>query len=362
MYKETISDRQGIYLVILFIVGTNVIMATALDAKQDFWLAIILAIVLALPVVFIYSRLHVMFPGKNLFDIIEICFGKVIGKVFIILLTFYLFETGCEVLRNFAEFVNIASFPETPLIVPAIVSIAVCAYAVKEGIELMGRWSKVFFLVIIFSAIASFILLMADMDTNNLKPLLSSGIQAIVKGTSLAFLFPFTQILPFTMAFADFQSKKSPYKVYLRGLVIGGIFIILISLTSVLVLGVREAQSVYHPAYIASKRINIGKHLQRLEILNASIFSLGAFIKVSVYLLAASNGVAKIFNISDYRFIVVPSALLILNLSYIVVDNIMEFWEWTKESWKYYAFLFQVFLPVIVWITAEIKHKQMKKT
>lgn len=359
MHKELISDRQGILLVVIFIIGTNVIQVTGLDAKQDFWLAIILAMVLALPIIFIYSRLHVIFPGKDLFDIIEICLGKFFGKVFVILFTFYMFETASEVLRNFAQFVNIASFPETPIIIPAAFIIAVCTWAVKEGIEVMGRWSLPFFLVIIFSAIASALLLIPDMNIDNLQPILSNGIQPIMKGISLAFLFPFTQILPFTMVFSDFQSKKSPYKVYLRSLAIGGVIVVFISFITVVVLGVNEAQSVYHASYIASKRINIGKYLQRLEILNAIIFSLGAFIKVSIYLLATSKGVAKIFRLSDYRFIVVPSALLILNLSYFLVNSIMEFWEWTDFAWKYYAFLFQAILPVIVWVAAEIKKKQL---
>lgn len=357
-----ISDKQATYLVILFIVGTSVIQATALDAKQDFWLAIILAIVLALPILFIYSRLHVLFPGKDLLDIVEISFGKFIGKVFVIIFAAYILESTSEVLRNFSEFVNISSFPETPKIIPPIVMMATCTWAAKEGIEVIGRWAEPFFLVIISSTIASFLLLITDMDINNLKPVLSSGMEPIMMGTSLALLFPFTQTLAFTMAFSDFQRKKSPYKVYLSGLVIGGGFIILISSISILVLGVSEAQTVYHPSFIAAKRINIGKHIQRLEIINASMFSLGAFIKISIYLLASSKGIAKVFNVSDYRFIVVPSALLILNLSHIIVENIMEFWEWTDYAWKYYGFLFQVILPVSVWIAAEIKHKQMKKT
>lgn len=359
LHKETISDRQGILLLALFIIGTNVIQATALDAKQDFWLAIILAMVLSLPMILIYSRIHIMFPGKNLFDVIELCLGKVIGKVFIIFFTFYVLETGSEVLRNYAQFVNIASFPETPIMAPTILIAVVCTYAVKKGIEVMGRYAQLFFLVIIFAIIVSALLLIPDMNIDYLKPILSNGIQPIMKGTTLTFIFPFTQILPFTMVLSDFRSDKSPYNIYLKSLVIGGVIIIFISYMTVAVLGVNTGQSVYFPTYMASKRINIGKYLQRLEILNASIFSLGAFIKISIYILATSKGVAKIFEVSEYRFIVIPCALLILNLSYFVFDNIMEFWEFTYLGWKYYAFLFQAILPFIVWIAAEIKKRKI---
>ncbi|WFD10173.1 GerAB/ArcD/ProY family transporter [Tepidibacter hydrothermalis] len=359
MNKEIISDKQGIALIILFIVGTSSIQASGLDAKQDLWITVILSIFMALPVVILFGRLHVIFPQKDLFDIIEICFGKFIGKIIIMLFTFFCFETGSEVLRNFGQFVNIVTLHDTPLVIPDTIMIILCIWAVKEGIELTGRWSEFFILIVIGFLFVSVLLLIPDINMNNISPTLYNGAKPVMQGAFIVFLFPFTQILPFTMAFSTFKRKTSPYKVYTVGLIIGGILIFVISVTNILVLGINQASIVYHPSYFTTGRIDIGNFVQRVEVIITTIFSLGAFIKISIYLLGACKGVVKIFGYVDYRFIVMPIALSMLNLSCFIVDNIMEFWEWTDEVWKYYGLFFQVILPIIIWITCEIKKNRV---
>ncbi|MCG8642507.1 MAG: spore germination protein, partial [Desulfobacterales bacterium] len=69
MKKEVISDKEGLALFVLFIIGTNAILGTGFAAKQDVWLAILLGMLISLPIIFVYARLHFIFPQKNLFDI-----------------------------------------------------------------------------------------------------------------------------------------------------------------------------------------------------------------------------------------------------------------------------------------------------
>lgn len=54
MNKETISDMQGISLIVLAIIGEASIFVMGIDAKRDLWLAIILAIIIALSTALIY--------------------------------------------------------------------------------------------------------------------------------------------------------------------------------------------------------------------------------------------------------------------------------------------------------------------
>lgn len=88
---------------------------------------------------------------------------------------------------------------------------------------------------------------------------------------------------------------------------------------------------------------------------------LGVIIKISVYLLGACRGCAKILGCKDYRCIIMPIALLILIISNFVTDSIMGFYEWTSGMWNCYALIFQVIFPIIIWITVEIKKKQLDK-
>jgi len=151
--------------------------------------------------------------------------------------------------------------------------------------------------------------------------------------------------------------KKSYYKVYITGLFIAGIIIVCTYLTNVLVLGVNRAASLYFPSYGTAARINIGDIVQRIEIVVGVVFVIGGFIKVNICLLATCRGITKIFRYKDYRFIVTPIGLLLINLSYLIYDNTIEFLEWSHDIWRYYAFPFQVIFPIVLLITAEIKRQ-----
>ncbi|SHJ49254.1 GerAB/ArcD/ProY family transporter [Tepidibacter formicigenes] len=361
MNEEILSDKQGLSIMIMFIIGTASIMARGLDAKQDLWIAIILAMIAHIPIALVCSYLLSTFPGKNIFDIIELCFGNIIGKVVLILYTLFIFHTGVLVYMNFTNFVNTVALWNTPKIIVMIIIVILSSYIVKEGIEVIGRWAEVFLIILIGFILISRLLLIKDMNIDNLYPFLNNGIKPIIKGTYSVFAFPFTQTAVFTAAFSRFKTKKSYYNVYLKSLLIGGLVIFIISVTNILVLGVNRAVSVYYASYDSTSRIDVGSLLQRLEVIIAVVFSFGAFIKGSIYLLASCKGISRIFDINDYKFIVIPISLLMINLSYFLHDGVKDYFEWILNVWQYYAFPFQVILPIIVFITVEIRYKNLIK-
>ncbi|WP_432408296.1 GerAB/ArcD/ProY family transporter [Wukongibacter sp. M2B1] len=359
MKKEVISDKQGIAIIVLFIVGSSSIFAQGLEAKQDLWLAFVLGIIMVLPMIMIYARLHYIFSDKDLFDIVDICFGKLIGKVLIILYIWFVYYFSSDMLFTYGQFIRVVWFQETPQIIIIIFMGILCVLAIKEGIELLGRFSQLFFHIPIITLFIIIILLISDMNINNLRPVLKAGIKPILEGAFSVFTFPLVEIVMFTMAFSNFKRKKSPYKVFIIGLLIGGVYLLILSLTNILVIGVDIATNHYYPSHTTISRIDVGGILQRIEIVIAITYCLGGFIKISLLLLCVCKGVTKIFGFKDYRFIIIPISLLILNLSYFQYESVMYYFEWGKDVWPYYSFPFQVILPIIIWIVAEIKKKKL---
>ncbi|WBW95314.1 GerAB/ArcD/ProY family transporter [Oceanirhabdus sp. W0125-5] len=357
MKKEVISDRHGIVLMTMFIIGTSSIQATGIDAKQDIWLAIILGTFMSIPILFIYARLHVIFQNKDMFDIIECCFGKVIGKIIELIITLFIIETAAEVLINFGYFVKIIGLPRTPMFLLDALMIFLCVCMVYKGIGVIGKWGEFFIIILVGFLIVSLLLLIPAMDIKNLKPVLANGSKPILKGSFAAFMFPFTETIPFTIAFSAFKRKKSPYKVYLIGLFFGSFLILGVSMINILVLGVDTASSLYHPTYFSFSKMGFGVFLKRAEVIASIIFLLGVIIKISVFLLGACRGFGKILEYKDYGVLIIPTAVLILIISHFETINIMSFYEWTAGMWNYYALIFQVIFPIIIWIIAEIKKK-----
>ena len=359
MKSEVISDAQGISLIVMFLGGTTSLLTLGISAKQDFWIAILLAVAISVPVYLMFARLHKSFPGKNLFDIIELCFGKIIGKILILLFTLFCLDEGTEVIINMAQFTNSTFLSDTPRIVLTISMILLGIWAVKQGIEVFGRWARIVCIPFCATIIISVLLLIPSMDINNMLPVFNQDVQSIFKGTYLTFSFPFGEIFAISIIFSRFRTPKTSYKVYMSGLFIGMIIPLLLSASNVLVLGTDDAAAYFHPAYFALRRIALGNFLQRIEVLSSVVYLLGSFVKVTIYLFAISIGVSKLFQFDDHRFIVIPAGLIIMNLSYFYFVDMLAFWEYAEKVWVYYAIPMETVIPLLIFVVAEIRKKKL---
>jgi spore germination protein KB len=91
----------------------------------------LVGIIMAVPMLLVFSRILSLFPGEDLFAILDITLGKVMGKILAVLYVWYAFHVGALVLRNFGEFFNIIAMPETPMLVSLLCFGLLCIIAVK---------------------------------------------------------------------------------------------------------------------------------------------------------------------------------------------------------------------------------------
>lgn len=359
MRQEKITDKEAIFLLITFYIGSSIIIGVDGESNNDAWISGIIGLVMAVPIIFVYSRILSLFPGYSLFDIVELVFGKIIGKIVTLFYIWYSFHLGALVIRNFGEFINTIAMPETPLFVTMFFLTIVCIFAVISGIEVIGRISASVLPILFFILFAVYLMSIPKMNLHFIKPILGSGFPLVIKGGFSAFSFPFAESVIFMGAFYSLKTKKSTYKVYLIGTAIAGLLIIAITFRSIVILG-QTFTNFYFPTYIAVSLVNLGDFLQRIELTVSVVFVFGVFIKSSICLMVTCKGIAKLFNLQDYRSIVIQVGLLMLYLSYIIYDSIMEMKNWAFQAYPYYAFPFQVILPLILLITAEIKTRKTK--
>ena len=360
MHKEIVSDRQGISMIIMFLFGSTLLMGTGGSGKKEAWLSVLLAMLAAFFIFLVYAEILSLFPKKDLFDILQIVHGKVLGKILSFIYLCFSIHLGALVISNFGQFTQTVGLPETPPAVVITILILLCIWVVKEGIEVLGRWSELFvrflFVLVAFTLSAS----TTQMELTNLQPFLYEGIAPVLKGALASFSFPFGETVLFLLVLSSLNTKRSPFKVYSLGLLIGGGIIFLLSLRTILVLGEVTAGRHYFPPYVAVSRIDIGDFLTRLELAVSISFFTTGFVKISVCLLGASKGVSKLFNFTDYRFCVAPIGLFMLSLSRIAYENMLETKEFVTNVWPYYALIFQVILPLFTYLVLKIKLKHRK--
>ncbi len=355
MNREIISDKQAISLVVLFIIGTTLILGIGAEAGKDSWIVVLLGILISLPMVMIYARILSLFPNMDFFEILQHIFGKFIGGIISLSYIWFALHLGSLVLRNLGEYIVTVSLIETPIIIPMVFFIFLCSYVIKSGIEVLGRWGEFALIILLFFILLTVVFLIPDMELNNIRPILNKGVQPIIMGAFSVFAFPFAETVLFCTILSFASESKSIYKIYFWGIVIGGAVVFIAVLRNILVLGETSYITSYFPSHKAVSRTNIGNFIQRLEIIISVVLMGAGLVKISICLIGACRGITKILGFKDYRFIVIPTALLMLNLSYLIYDSAMEMFQWAFEIWPYYAFLFQVILPILILMGGEIR-------
>ncbi len=360
MNKETISLRQAIYSIMLFIFGSSIVVGVSGEAKQDAWISLLLAMAAAFPLLMMYARIIRLYPETDFFDIIITVFGKIIGRVIIALFTWYAIHLAALVIKNFSEFLQIVSMPETPEL-PMMAALAfVTAYLAKSSTSVLGKWSVVMFPIVTIVILLTVVLSVKDMDLTNLLPILEKGWTPIVAGAYQIVTFPFAETVVFLCMAGSIKKQDSPYKIYGYSLLASGLFLALVMVRNISILGPTMVGASYFPSYTTARILTLGDFLSRIEGTITMNFLLSGIVKIAVCLHAGAKGIAKLFNIDVYKNMLMPASMLALALCAIVYKSAMEMFGFLKY-YQFYAIPFQILIPLLVWIAAEIKVRREPK-
>ncbi|MEA4969437.1 MAG: endospore germination permease [Candidatus Pelethousia sp.] len=361
MKSEKATFTQMLFSIVLFNFGSSVIMGVSDGVAQDAWVAIVLGAVLIAPVLCLYARLFRLFPEKDLFEIMQLVFGKVGGKVLTVLFVWYATHLAALVLRDFSEFTQIVAMNETPQLPIMILMILTTVYLTRSGMRAIGKWSLVTVFLVLGVVALTFLAAIPQLNLDDLMPFFEHSPVQIAQATFGVFAFPYAETVIFLGLAGSFEKKDNPYKLFLYALSIILLIFIIVFLRNLTLLGNTLNSLNYFPSYVTVRIIGIGDFLARMEGSISSNFLLAGIVKIAACLLAASKGMASLFNMEHYRPIVLPMGMLVLAICSILYENTMQMFAFLTY-YPYYAFPFQVILPLAVWIGGEIYVKKHKKT
>lgn len=357
MKKETLSPLYAKCIIIMFIIGSTVVLGVGTLTKQDAWMAVIIAMAYVIPFVLIYGRLVKLYPEQGLYEIIEAVTGKVFGTILIVLYTWYAFHLGTLVLRNFAEFIHVNMLRETPHSAMMILVIITAVYLTKSGLVAMGRFSLFTLVILIVVVIVTVLGSLNQMEIHFMQPVLAADAGALFEEGYNIFSFPLAETVLFLTAASAVRKEDSPYKIYLWSILFAGIILISIVVRNVLILGPEMVSTSYFPSFVAARIINIGDFFARIEGFISMNFILSGILKISCCLFAATTGIAKLAGITNFKRLILPVSMLMMAFCEIVYTNIMDMFAWFK-IYRFYSIPFQIILPLLLWILAEIKAKK----
>lgn len=367
MGKMSISHIQLFCLIVLFELGSAIVIGVGMEAKQDAWLAIVIAMIFGLMIFLMHSYLYNLYPNEPFTLFVKKIVGKHAGNALTILYTCYFLYLGSRVLRDFTDFIEIYLLSGTPNITIDLLMVAVIAYGVFLGVEVIARTGEILFFISI-SLGFSFLFLVyisGKVHMENLQPVLEYGIRKVMEAAFPATTtFPFGEMIVFLMFlhYVNSSHKAKTIRICMLGIVISGLILSFAMITNIVVLGPYMVREAMLPLLETIGRVNIGGFIQRLDPLVIILLVVGGYFKISLFLTASVIGLASLEKGNKEKGYIIPLSLLMIALSIAMSSNTVEHLKIGLQIVPVYLHLpFQIGIPFVLCIIACIKNKYKKR-
>jgi spore germination protein KB len=357
--KGKISNSQLSIIIIGFVLGTSVIISPGRGAGRDSWLALSIGLIEGLIAAWIFTSLFKQFENKTIIEINSLVYGKFIGKIISSFFIWYLFHLGSLGLSHYGRFFNLEIYPATPRIVLLISLILVCALTVSRGIEVLARCSLILVAITMFLVSSDTLLLIPHFKFDYIKPIMDLPIKKLLWYAHSTGSSPFGETVAFLMILPFADKPKKGFSILLKGLLISGLILIIISVRNTLVLGKLTTNYTY-PSFLTAQVIDVGDVLTRVEVVIATILITMGFIKVSVLVYGTVLGTAQILNLRSYLPLIIPTAIIMVIMALTNVENTVEMINFVDKVYPIYVIPFEIVIPLITLIIAKLRKLPQK--
>ncbi|MFJ7972410.1 endospore germination permease [Psychrobacillus sp. NPDC096389] len=360
-----INSYQFLVLVILFTIGTSILVipsALAANAKQDAWIAAIVGNGIGLLIVWLYTKISLLFPKLTYIQLNVMLFGKWIGIIFSFLFIFMTLLYAAMLLYYSGSFLTIHVMPNTPMAATNILLAIILVMAVRLGLETIARAAEIFIGVFFLLFIILVVFIAPEVQFKNIQPVLETDINIVVQSSLPLIVVSSLNAISLLMIFPAFINQpKSAKKHFLIGNLIGGFIVTIITSLCILVLGSDMTTLQRFPSYELAKKINIGNFVNRIEALMAALWIICLYFKMVIYFYAGVLGFAQVFHLNDYRPLTYPLGIIVVVLSLVIFPNIIEQSVYDATIDIYFSLMMCLLLPLLMVVVYAIRKKQLKK-
>lgn len=351
MENAKISLIQWFALIILFELGSAIVVGLGMSAGKDAWLAILLGMVLGLGVFSIYTTLFRIHRADSFIHLIQYAFGKPLGVVLAFLYVLYFLYLSARVLRDFGELLLTSTYEFTPLFVIHALMILSVVYVVSKGIETLARTGEIYFLVILLLGIAGNLVVWfsGKMEPKQLLPFLENGWAPIMETVFPTVLtFPFGEMITFAILFPYVNRPKKAAAVGRFAVATAGVLLAYTVAIDIMVLGENVARRSAFPLLTTISIIHITGFFQRLDAIVVLTLIIGGFFKIALFFYVAVASSSELFHLSSHQKLTYPLGIVVLIFSMMIASHFPGHIEEGLRVVPLYVHLpFQIGIPFI---------------
>ena len=327
----------------------------AVHARSDLWISPVWASLLGFLAVFLAIRLHALFPNETVIQYSQRIAGKIAGRALGLLFLLFYLHVNSVIVREYAEFLNGVFLAQTPMIVVISSLVLLCSFAVRGGIEVIGRSAQFFFPFFIFPLLLMTLALIPDYKPANVLPFLEKGVMPSLKGAVapagwFSEMFMIAFFLPFV------KDRKKVGKWAMLSVIITMLTMMITNLVTLFILG-NETSSMLYPVMTVAQYVSIADFFENMESVVMAVWVMGAFVKVSAFYYVTVLGTAQWLQLSDSRPITFPIGLLTVLFAFWGLPNAGAMVEFLGKPAPFYLLSLQVVIPALLLMIALIRRR-----
>jgi spore germination protein KB len=358
--KGKISALQLTLLAAVVLEGAVYVLSfTATLSKHDTWLVILTSLIIAVPFGYIYAFLAKRFPGRNLVAIHNLIYGRYLGTAVSLYYLGYFLLVFSFTIRDVGDFYNIFFMRDTPREIILMVFVCASAYAVWNGIEVLGRLVPFTVTLISLVIIGTTFILLPQMEFAHFLPIGELSLIDLIHSTQIISEIPFgvamITFLPLAFVTNDYHHTV---KTVLLGLQLGAAFFMVIAIRNTAVLGNTEAL-LYSSSFQTSRLINIG-FLSRLDILFAIGHTFGQFSLNSIYFYITVLLLSQIMGLRTYLPLIFPLGCIGVILAMIVYPSVTAHFQNAQNVEIMFFFPAMFIFPPLSLFLAKVRNLPWK--
>ncbi len=357
---QQITSFQLNALLILFLLGSTVVVGLGLDVGTDAWIVTIISSQIGMGLLYFYMMFFLKFQ-LNFAELLIKGFGKYLGKTLVFFYILYFLYIASRVVKDFSFFIAQVLFYEIEYYLITLTFITLILYACYLGIEAISRTTEIlffltilmFFLMILFSLISN------QIELSNLFPLFSGNWRAIFHSLfPERVTFPYGELIVFTFIFPLINKKKNLFKR--TWIVIPITAFIMFSLTELTIglLGPKMSALFIFPLAQAIELISIGDIIQHLEILSTAVFFFVGFVKISLFIQASLYSAQTLVTVKPKTILLIFAPCLMIMSIFNSTNLSQHFYYGLKVVPLFLHIPFQFFIPLLLFVILSLKNVQ----
>lgn len=364
MSNSKIGNIEAIALILTIMINhiiLNLPKSIITSTASGSIINVIFITLVMLGITYLVCKLWKKFPNKDIIDIAHFLGGKWLKIIVGLLFLCYAIFTISALLRSFSEGMKIIFFPKTPVSVIILFFIIIIVITNKLGMRVITRSTVFFMPLILFSILFIFFANLENFTFQRTFPLLGYGAYSTFF-SGLSNLFAFGGISYLYLIPPYLKDNKSQTKVALISIGISGFYLLISVATLIFMFPFVTSTLEIFPMYLASRFIEFGRFIQRLDAIFLFIWILSMISYLTVAFHFCTKIFQKITNLQHNKWFVALFSILAFSIA-LLPKNMSQVSFLETTVYKYIVLILSFVVSISILIFANIKqiYKDKKK-